>query len=76
MEHQQHGAMPGTTAPKNSPTLYDHPDGYTVGYSDGHLICIGEDDTTAFIPIGAHGLIDLGLKLAALGLAQLGGADE
>ncbi|MDP3424971.1 MAG: hypothetical protein Q8S32_14590 [Burkholderiaceae bacterium] len=61
------------TPTKTTPAQYSHPDGYTVGYSDWHLICIGEDDTTAFIPIGSRGLIDLGLKLAALGMAQLGG---
>ena len=77
MEHlNTHGAMPGTTAPKTTPALYEHPVGFTIGYSDNTLICIGEDDTTAFIPNAPMGLIDLGLKLATLGLAQLGGAYE
>jgi hypothetical protein len=58
---------------KTTPAIFEHPDGYTVGYSDGHLICIDDSDTSVCIPIGPMGLIDLGLKLGALGLAQLGG---
>lgn len=64
------------TPAKTTPALYEHPDGFTIGYSDNKLICIGEGDASVFIPIGHMGLIDLGLKLATLGMAQLGGADE
>lgn len=66
MKHQQHGAMPGTTAPKNSPTLYEHPDGHLIGFDDNTLICIG-DHETVFIPISPRGLIELGLKMTAVG---------
>jgi|JI10StandDraft_1071094.scaffolds.fasta_scaffold2391925_2 hypothetical protein len=59
------------TPTKTTPALYEHPDGPAIAYDDGHLICVGEDDTTAIIPIGHMGLIDLGLELATLGLAQL-----
>lgn len=66
MEHQQHGAMPGTTAPQNPHTLYEHPDGHLIGFDDNTLICIG-DDEPVFIPIGPRGLIELGLKMMAVG---------
>ncbi|MGB4060998.1 MAG: hypothetical protein WBK26_12360 [Burkholderiaceae bacterium] len=67
MEHQQHGAMPGTTAPKNSPILYEHPDGYTVGYTDNRLFVVDDNGLEVRIPIGPRGLIELGLKMMAVG---------
>lgn len=63
------------TPTKTTPAIFQHPDGFTVGYSDNTLICIDNSDASVFIPIGPMGLIDLGLKLATLGLAQLGGAE-
>lgn len=67
MEHQQHGAMPGTdTSTTTVHTLYEHPDGHLIGFDDNTLICIGDHDTV-FIPIGPMGLIELGLKMMAVG---------
>jgi hypothetical protein len=48
-------------------TLYEHPDGHLIGFDDNTLICIG-DDEPVFIPIDPQGLIELGLKMVAVGV--------
>jgi hypothetical protein len=48
------------------PALFSHPDGPTLAYSDNTLICIGEDDSTVFIPIGIAGLKLLAYRILAL----------
>lgn len=54
--------------PKNTHTLYDHPDGYVIGYADRHLIVIDGNGLEVHIPIGPKGLIELGLKMNAVGV--------
>lgn len=67
MNHLTHGAMPGTPAPKTT-TLYEHPDGYAIGYADRHLIIIDDNGLEVHIPIGPHGLVELGLKFMSVGV--------
>ena len=52
--------------PKNTRTLYDHPDGYVIGYADRHLIVTDDNGLKAHIPIGPKVLIELGLKMKAV----------
>lgn len=54
------------TKHKSPQTLYEHPDGHLIGFDDNTLICIG-DDGPVFVPIGPQGLIELGLRMMALG---------
>jgi len=68
MNHQKHGAMPGTTAPENT-TLYPHPDGFSIAYSAGHLIVVDDMGVEIHVPIGQSGLLELGSKLAGIGMA-------
>lgn len=51
--------------------LYEHPDGHLIAFADNRLICASEGDSTAFIPIGPAGLVELGKTLQALGRAEL-----
>lgn len=51
----------------SAPALYEHPDGHLIAFDDNTLICIGDHDTV-FIPIGPRGLIELGLKMMAVGV--------
>lgn len=51
--------------------IYQHPDGHLIGFADNTLICVCADDSTAFIPIGHAGLVELGKALQALGRAEL-----
>lgn len=51
-------------------TLYKHPDGFRIRYSDltRTLECFDEADGYVLeVPIGETGLIDFGLALVALG---------
>lgn len=45
--------------------LYQHPDGYSIAYCDGKLVCNDGIDTI-LIPIGPDGLHDLAKKLVKL----------
>ena len=51
--------------------IYEHPDGHLIAFADNRLICASEGDSTAFIPIGPAGLVELGKTLQALGRAEL-----
>lgn len=53
----------------STPTLYEHPDGYVIGYADRHLIVSDETGPEIHVPIGQSGLIELGSKLIAIGMA-------
>jgi hypothetical protein len=47
--------------------VYQHPDGFKLGFNDNVLTATDDDDKTVCIPIGSPGLIVLGELLAAIG---------
>lgn len=48
-------------------TLYRHPDGWTISYSENALIAIGDDLSFVIVPTGREGLLELSKKLFDIG---------
>ena len=44
-------------------TLYRHPDGWAIQYSENALIATDDEDNLVTIPIGRHYLLELSRKL-------------
>ncbi len=49
-----------------SRTVYSHPDGFTLAFTDHTLIATDDDGKTVSLPIGPLGLVDLAEELNAI----------
>ena len=62
-----------------SRTVYNHPDGFTLGFNDHTLIATDDNGNTVSLPIGPLGLVELAAELDTIGndagnLAEQAGA--
>jgi len=49
-------------------TLYRHPDGWTISYSENALIATDDDLNFVIVPIGRECLLELSKKLYEIGM--------
>jgi|GEM_PF-2104576 len=46
-------------------TIYQHPDGHSIDFTDNSLTVVSSDGIAVSIPMGLHGLVALGSNLEA-----------